>query len=310
MIECAAVEPVLDHLLFHKAIVDEGERAKKIDRYLDILQQSKDGVPLASVNPLDQSIQLVFELVLSNNFDPWDIDLIEFTRLYTKKMKEEEVNFIIAGKLVFMAWAILRLQSEKVLVTHEQLEGEGIFCSDWDFDNLDAFREEPALLGDFCDLPESVELTEVVRHRGSRPVSLVELLDAFDEARKEAEANVQRQLLREAMKKAQGVFDEKAHAEDLEKDVENVWIRIQHCGPGAIRIEDIYNCSKEDRVMVFVSLLFLAKMGKISLWQDDFPFGQILLEVKVSWDIGTLEDAAAPQVEVVGTELASGRMVI
>jgi segregation and condensation protein A len=62
--------------------------------------------------------------------------------------------------------------------------------------------------------------------------------------------------------------------------------------------------------MVFVSLLFLAKMGKISLWQDDFPFGQILLEVKVSWDIGTLEDAAAPQVEVVGTELASGRMVI
>jgi segregation and condensation protein A len=265
---------------------------------------------MASVNPLDQSIQLVFELVLSNNFDPWDIDLIEFTRLYTQKMKEEEVNFIIAGKLMFMAWAILRLQSERVLVTHEQSEGEGLFCSNWDFGGLDVFREEPVLLGDFCDLPESIELTEVVRHRGSRPVSLVELLDAFDEARKEAEANVQRQLLREAMKKAQGVFDEKAHAEDLEKDVENVWMRIQRCGRGAVRIEDVYNCNKEDRVMVFVSLLFLAKMGKISLWQDDFPFGQIFLEVKVPWDIGTLEDTAVPQVEVVGTEPASGKMVM
>jgi len=170
--------------------------------------------------------------------------------------------------------------------------------------------EEPTGSSDFCDLPESIELTEVVRHRGSRPVSLVELLDAFDDARKEAEANVQRQLLREAMKNAKGVFDEKAHAEDLEKDVEDVWMRIRRCGPGAVRIEDIYNCNKEDRVMVFVSLLFLAKMGKISVWQDDFPFGQILLEVKVPWDIGTLEDTAVPQAEVVGAEPASGKMVI
>ncbi len=310
MIECSSVEPVLDHLLFHKAIIDEGERAEKIDRYLGILHQSKDGVPLASLNPLDQSIQLVFELVLSNNFDPWDIDLIEFTRLYTRKMKEEEVNFIIAGKLMFMAWAILRLQSEKILVTHEQLEGDGLFCSDWDFDNIGMFREEPSGLDDFSDLSESIELTEVVRHRGSRPVSLVDLLDAFDDARKEAEANVQRQLLREAMKNAKGDFDEKAHAEDLEKDVENVWMRIQRCGPGAIRIEDIYNCDKEDRIMVFVSLLFLAKMGKISIWQDEFPFGQILLEVRVPWDIGTLEDTAVPQAEAVRSEPASGRMVI
>lgn len=310
MIECASVEPVLSHLLFHKAIIDEGERAEKIDRYLDILHQSKDGVPLASLNPLDQSIQLVFELVLSNDFDPWDVDLIEFTRLYTRKMKEEEVNFIIAGKLMYMAWAILRLQSEKILVTHEQLEGEGLFCSDWDFDSIDLFMEEPTGSSDFCDLPGSIELTEVVRHRGSRPVSLVELLDAFDDARKEAEANVQRQLLREAMKNAKGVFDEKAHAEDLEKDVEDVWMRIQRCGPGAVRIEDMYNCNKEDRVMVFVSLLFLAKMGKISVWQDEFPFGQILLEVKVPWDIGTLENTAVPQAEVVGAEPASGKMVI
>jgi segregation and condensation protein A len=310
MIECSAIGPVLDHLLFHKAIIDEGERAKKIDGYLDILHQSKDGVPMASVNPLDQSIQLVFELVLSNNFDPWDIDLVEFARLYAQKMNDEEVNFIIAGKLIFMAWSILRLQSEKVLFDHEKIEGEGLFCSDWDIDSLDAFRQEPLVLAEFCEVPESVELTEVVRHRGSRPVSLVELLDAFDEARKDAEANVQRQLIREAMKKAQGVFDEKAHAEDLEKDVENVWIRIQRCGPGSIRIEDIYNCSKEDRVMVFVSLLFLAKMGRISIWQDDFPFGQIFLEVRVPWDIGTIEDATAAQIDVVKGEPAKTEMVI
>lgn len=306
--ECLRAEPVLNHLLFHKAIIDEGERARKIDKYLEILHQSQAGAEQVIINPLDQSIQLVFELVLSNDFDPWDIDLIEFTRLYTKKMKEEEVNFIIAGKLMFMAWAILRLQSEKVLVTHERLEGEGLFCSDWDFDALDSFREEHVCYDEFREVAESVELTEAIRHKGSRPVSLVELLDAFDEARKEAEANMQRQALREAMKKAQGVFDEKAHAEDLEKDVETVWMRIQRCGSGAIRIEDVYDGTKEDRVMVFVSLLFLAKMGKIAVWQEDLPFGQILLETRVPWDIGTLEDVSSPQIEV--EEGAKGKMVV
>ncbi len=57
---------------------------------------------------------MVFELVLSNNFDPWDINLMEFTRMYTKKMHAEEVNFIVAGKLMYMAWSILKMQSEEV----------------------------------------------------------------------------------------------------------------------------------------------------------------------------------------------------
>ncbi|KQM11148.1 hypothetical protein AOA80_09610 [Methanomassiliicoccales archaeon RumEn M1] len=45
-------------------------------------------------------------------------------------------------------------------------------------------------------------------------------------------------------------------------------------------------------MMVFTSLLFLARSGKISVWQDDLPFGPISLEVKMDWDIGTIEDVA------------------
>ena len=69
------------------------------------------------------------------------------------------------------------------------------------------------------------------------------------------------------------------------------WARIMKCGNGPIGIEDLFNGDKEDRVMVFVSLLFLAKYGKIALWQDDLPYGQIFLEIKLPWDIGTIEEA-------------------
>jgi len=37
-------------------------------------------------------------------------------------------------------------------------------------------------------------------------------------------------------------------------------------------------------------LLFLARAGKISLWQDELPYGRIMIEIKLPWDIGTLED--------------------
>ena len=43
-------------------------------------------------------------------------------------------------------------------------------------------------------------------------------------------------------------------------------------------------------VEAIVALLFLAKYGKISLWQDDLPYGQIFLEIKIPWDIGTNEE--------------------
>jgi segregation and condensation protein A len=143
------------------------------------------------------------------------------------------------------------------------------------------------------DVPESIDLCEAIRHQQQRPVSLVELLDAFEDAREEVELREERQRIRDAISAAEQKFDPKNHAEDLEKDVEVVWTRIMKCGNGPVPIDDLFGGGKEDRVTVFISLLFLARNGKISLWQDDLPYGQIFLEIKIPWDIGLLEDAKA-----------------
>lgn len=292
MMACEAAEGVLGHLMFHKAMIDDGSGAEKIDRYLTILRDASAGP--ASRDPLDRSIETVFELVLSNDLDPWDIDLMKFTKLYTEKVKEEEVNFVLAGKLMLMAWSILRMQSEQVLTNSETRSDQYLD----DMDGMDLFvADEPRRV---LVLPDEIELNEVVRHRGSRPVTLLELLDAFQEAQQEEERNVLRERIREANRaKLDAAFDTKAHNDDLEKDVENVWQRISKCGSGAVEIGDIWNGGRDDLVTVFMSILFLARSGRISVWQDDSPYGAIKLEVKLDWDIGTLEDAApepAPQV--------------
>ncbi len=301
MIESASLDNVLGHLMFHKALIDEGRGAEKIDRYLGLLRSAEEEKQIAGREPLDRSLQLVFELVLSNDLDPWDVDLMKFAKLYGQRMHTEEVDFIVAGKLMHMAWSILHMQSREVLSLNERRED--LYFGEWDTESFDQFVEHPLPEIDLA-VPESVELTEVVRHRCTRPVSLVDLLDAFDTAQQEVEIALNRQRVREQLMKAQERFDGKSHSDDQEKDVAETWARIERCGSGPIALEDLFEDDKEDSIKVFVSLLFLARSGKISLWQDELPYGQIYLEIKLPWEIaqlvdGTQADAMAIQAKMV-----------
>ena len=112
---------VIEHLMFHKSIVDEGDRAKRIDRYMGMLSEDEDELIHDEV---DASIKAAFDLVLQHDMDPWSIDLLSFTRMYSEKARNDEIDFIVAGKLVYMAWSILRLQSEGVLSNHERPKEE------------------------------------------------------------------------------------------------------------------------------------------------------------------------------------------
>ena len=276
-------EGVLQHLLFHKAMIDEDNGSEKIDNYLRILESASE---TSSSDPLDRSIETVFELVLSNNLDPWDIDLMRFTQLYTERVQDSEVNFVLAGKLMLMAWSILRMQSEKILSNSEPEPEIDQFCDEF-------YSDEREIL---C-MPDEVSLYEVVRRKGSRAVTLVELLEAFEDARREERLNLSRVRVKEDKPKT-GKFDTKAHNDDMERDVEMVWERILRCSPGEIGIEDIWEGGREDLVTVFMSILFLARDGKIDLWQDTVPEGQIRLQVRIEKDIAMIEDISSPSAEI------------
>lgn len=280
-------EGVLQHLLFHKAIIDENDASEKIDNYLRILESASE---TTSSDPLDRSIETVFDLVLNNDMDPWDIDLMRFTQLYTEKVKDSEVNFVLAGKLMLMAWSILRMQSERILINSEEQE-----------EPIDEFYDDYGSERELLCMPDEVSLYEVVRRKGSRAVTLVELLEAFEEARREEEQNLSRVRIREVKPKDEK-FDTKAHNDDMERDVEMIWVRIMKCGPGEIDIEDIWEGGREDLVTIFMSVLFLARDGKIDLWQEDAPFGRVRLQVRIEKDIATIEDISSEVAEEIVIE--------
>ncbi len=285
---------VLNHLMFHKSIIEDDAaptREGRIEHYLKIVEEMQRGTLSASDDPFERSVATVFELVVNQQMNPWDINLIEFSKMYLARVrKASELNLIIAGKIVYMAWEILKLQSEQVLQRVDRPEQVEMMFDGWNPDNLDIFVDPFELgTGEMLLHTEELPIDEKVRRKAERPVTLIDLLDAFEEAKKESD--IRQELSKFMQKYRRPEFDDKAHKENLEEDIALVWERIQKCGQGSVPITDLYATGKEDRVKVFISILFLARMGKIQIWQEKLPYGEIFMELKVPWDIAQLEDA-------------------
>ena len=273
------MEDLEQHLLFHKALSDSEDDFKRIGGYMDILSRTESGERLQ--DPVDESIRSVFSLVLENGIDPWEIDLSEFVRMYTRKVAENRFDMIVAGKLMLMAWKILRLQSDSTRNRSEPPVVEEVPEIDDSF-----FYEEDPLV-----VPE-VSFVGAYQREPVRPVTMYELIDAFEDARKEIEVQKERERVRAELKAREPVkrFENKAHDEDDERDVESVWNRIQKLGTGQICIDDLYTDDLKANLTVFVSILHLVRDGRLDVWQDLLPEGDIYIEIKTDWMTGTVED--------------------
>jgi segregation and condensation protein A len=212
---------------------------------------------------------------------------VKFTGLYMARVKEgAQIDLITAGKLLHMAWSILRLQSEHLRERAEpppppepvELGWDDITPLDELPSDVDAAYNQSVFGSDPNDL-----LDEKIRHKGDRKVTLMELVSALEEARREAEVRAAMVESREALKTqrraaGRGKAEGAAHKEDQDADIREVWERITGRNGIPIPITEIQDKTREDLVKTLVSVLFLAREQKIRLWQEDFPYGMIFIQ--------------------------------
>src|SRR4030042_1630727 len=112
-------ESILSHLMFHRSVIGEqdGEfKRHQLENYVGMVEQMQNGTYFLSNDPFERSVAMTFELIIQNKLNPWEIDLIEFSKMYLSRVrKSDEVNLIVAGKLVYMAWELFKLQTEDLL---------------------------------------------------------------------------------------------------------------------------------------------------------------------------------------------------
>ena len=280
---------IINHLLFHRALTDEIADISRIDNYIEMVKQSKEGSHISISDPFDKSIAIAFELVIKQHLDPWNIDLVKFSTLYLKRAKEEKIDLVTAGKIIYMAWKVLKLQSDELVEYMEKtrnIEQEPFgwddlpLFDDWSFDNDFGYTKMVT--------KKEIPFIEPVRRKAERRVTLIELIEAFDQARKEAERyQLLEKLRREEREKLEKFARERMkgrlHEETLEEDIKKVWSKIKQLNGKAIPLRKLYKPGdKEEFIKTLVSILFLAYENKIRIYQRKFPYGEIYLRKRVS----------------------------
>lgn len=285
MVQLKIDNDVINHLLFHKSLIDENDDASMINYYVDMLQKTNEGEHISIENPFERSIAIAFELVIRQHLDPWDIDLVNFSTMYIKRAKDEKIDLITAGRIILMAWKILKLQSNNLIVSIEDnKENEENF--DWNDFPTEMWLENDqdySYTNLIMKMPKP-PISEPVRRDSKRKVTLIELLEAFNYARKESEEHQliekQRQEERERLKiKSRKRMIGSAHEDNLEEDVEEIWKKINKYNKKTLSIIDLCDSkNREDFIKTLISVLFLAYDNKIRVYQRKFPYGKILIE--------------------------------
>ena len=282
------------------------ETSRYLDRLVE-LATLEEAEHQFLIDPFDRSVALVFQLFQSSDLDPWDVDLSSFLEMFNERIKESEnIDLPTCGRLVRMAWCILRGQASTLMERQERAfdyEEEEIWDFDggWeaDFDDADYNFSVGVLTGAADEvLPQMFEGR--IHRDESRPVTLGELLMGLQAAGRLAEEQRLREQIakerREAHTRARERFSGSLHVEDLEGDLRRTWealrARSESSGkPVELRtlvdemtkksIESGLNhdeAEAEAQVTALVSALFLTHRGYANLTQEKGRNGKILLK--------------------------------
>ncbi len=273
---------VVRHLLWHKAMIDDDDDGSRINEFISMVEGSEEGEHVSIRDDFHRDIAIAFELVTQEHLDPWNLDLAKFAELYLKEARERGVDLVTAGRIILMAWTVLKLQSDEVVDRATVVEEEA-----WDWDDMPDwdFSDEEMDYTERIRMAPKAPIDEKIRHKGDRRVTLMELIGAFEEVHEEAEIRkVEQQSKLNARlslkRKMRGKVGGMMHKEDLDAEIAETWYRIMEHPSAPIPFSDLVEKDAMDIVQTFNALLFLIKQQRVTATQEEFPYGEIYITPK------------------------------
>jgi len=210
-----------------------------------------------------EPLGILVELARDGKIDPWDIDIVQLTDSFLRRVEElKQIDLRISSRTLLYSAILLRMKSSNILEV--------------DTEEVDTF--EP----DFPDDPDFPEPEEFpvpklpVRRISTRPVTLNELILEL----KKAERNLSRKKEKKASKGSEepdphpqlttGDVLGIAHEEAINSRLAIIWSKLSELftKQSVVEFSSLIE-SSDDKVMDYLSLLFLASNRKIWLFQDE-----------------------------------------
>ena len=210
---------------------------------------------------------LLYELVKTEQMDPWDIDVSLLTKKYmTVIRKLKELDFRISGKILLAAAILLKIKSDRLI-------GEDLI----QFDRLIAGGEEE-LLEEFEEVIEKQELEEKptliprVPQPRKRKVSIYDLVEALEKALEVKQRRVMHSIPPLNIGVPKKTKDVTQVIREVYGKIKSFFFRNQK--NKLMFSQLVPSDKKEDKIYTFVPLLHLDHQRKIDIEQEE-PFSDI-----------------------------------
>ncbi len=209
--------------------------------------------------------EIIYDLINTEQLDPWDVDIIILTERYLEKISEyEETDFFVSSKVLLAAALLLRIKSEVLLNKHIKSIDEILFGRE---------EKKPIVLERIEldeEIPELVPRTPLPRFK---KVTLKELIESLNKAISTENRRIKREILdKNALKEAGFAIPKrkiniKSKIQNLYNDLQTYF--KQNEKKKKISYTEFTGKNKEEKIISFQPLLHLEHQKKIWLDQDE-----------------------------------------
>jgi segregation and condensation protein A len=207
---------------------------------------------------------MIYELIQTEQLDPWDINISLLAQKYLEKIKElEEANFFVSSKVLLAASLLLRIKSEILLNRYIKSLDDILFGK-----KEEEKREIERIEIDESELPELMPRTPLPRFR---QVTLQELMSALNKAINTEHRRIKRELsTRQAERLSQvDIPKTRVNVRDRIRQIyAKISVYLKKKPKSKLSFTELVGKGKEERLAAFLPLLHLDNQQKVWLEQE------------------------------------------
>ncbi|MCL7416101.1 MAG: segregation/condensation protein A [ANME-2 cluster archaeon] len=212
----------------------------------------------------EEPVEILVKLAQDGEIDPWNIDIVDVTDKFFRHVeKMERMDLRISGRTLHYAAILLRMKSNALV--EEPVVEDDSWVDDFDFFDVDEYP-----------IPKPP-----VRRHSHRSVTLNELIMELEKAEVVERRRSVRKSTMESLKLTRHTTEQVlgiAHEEDIEGRVDNLRTMLTEVlyDRTYISLSEILTGDRSNKLMTYISLLFLANMKEVWLEQEEL-FGELYI---------------------------------
>jgi len=208
--------------------------------------------------------EIIYDLINTDQLDPWDIDLTILTDKYLEKVREiEEADFFVSSKVLLAAALLLRIKSEIILSKYLKSIDEILFGK------TEKKKQVLERIELDEEVPELIPRSPIPRHK---KVTLKELVEALNKAISTENRRIKKEIINRNALRETG-FSLPKRKFSIKNKIREIYKGLlvhfkENKEHKKVSFSDFIGKNREEKIIAFSPLLHLETQKKVWLDQE------------------------------------------